>query len=163
MGGSIPSIAIVLFIGTAILLAAAIGVLAYMLVQHRRRLRAFMNGRDGSNLEEALLMLTDKVAMIEETLKAHKEGLEYIDERVKRSIRGYSLVRYDAYDNAGGEQSFASGLLDEHGDGYVLSVITNRSHVGVYAKKIIDGKPETNLTTEEKQALIEAKEAVHYE
>jgi hypothetical protein len=117
-----------------------------------------MNGKDGANLEDTLLDLTQKVSGIEDTLEAHKEGLEYIDSRVKRSIRGYSLVRYNAYDNAGGEQSFASGLLDEFGDGYVLSVITNRNHVGVYAKKIIAGKPETSLTNEEADALTQAKQ-----
>jgi len=117
-----------------------------------------MNGKDGANLEETLSDLTDKVNGLEETLQAHKEGLEYIDARVKRSIRGYSLVRYNAYDDAGGEQSFASGLLDEHGDGYILSVITNRNHVGVYAKKVQDGKADLSLTQEEQQALTEAKQ-----
>lgn len=117
-----------------------------------------MNGNNGANLETTLAALTDNVANIEQTLEAHKEGLEYIDARVKRSIRGYSLVRYDAYDNAGGEQSFASGLLDEYGDGYILSVITNRNHVGVYAKKIAAGKAETSLTAEEQDALTQAKQ-----
>src|SRR6201999_4558855 len=114
-------------------------------MQLQKKLRVFMNGKDGSNLEETLSDLTNTVANIQETLEAHKEGLEYIDSRVKRSIRGYSLIKYDAYDNAGGEQSFASGLLDEHGDGFVLSVITNRNHVGVYAKKVANGKAETSL------------------
>lgn len=119
-----------------------------------------MNGKDGTTLENTLFQLTEKMAVLENTLEAHKEGLEFIDARVKRSIRGYSLVRYDAYDNAGGEQSFASGLLDEHADGYILSVITNRNHVGVYARKIANGEAETTLTNEEKQALIEAKESL---
>jgi hypothetical protein len=117
-----------------------------------------MNGKDGANLETTLFELTGKVSGLEETLQSHKEGLEYIDARVKRSIRGYSLVRYNAYDDAGGEQSFASGLLDEYGDGYILSVITNRNHVGVYAKKVAGGNAETALTTEEQEALTEAKQ-----
>lgn len=154
MGQSIPLLLIVL----TIVLAIAVGVLIFLVITLNKKLRTFMNGKEGANLEETLLDLTQKVSSIEDTLEAHKEGLEFIDGRVKRSIRGYSLVRYNAYDNAGGEQSFASGLIDEHGDGYVLSVITNRNHVGVYAKKIIAGKPETSLTNEEADALTQAKQ-----
>ncbi len=126
----------------------------------RQTLRSFMAGKDGASLESTLAWLTHKAAATDETLEAHKEGLEHIDARVKRSIRGYSLVRYDAYESAGGEQSFASGLLDEHGDGYILSVITHRNHVGVYAKKINRGIPEVSLTTEETTALSEAKKSL---
>jgi hypothetical protein len=154
MGQSIAPIAI----GIVIVLAIAVGVLIFLVVTLQKKLRIFMSGKDGANLEATLSDLTDKVAGVEQTLQAHKEGLEYIDARVKRSIRGYSLVRYNAYDDAGGEQSFASGLLDEHGDGYVLSVITNRNHVGVYAKKVSGGKPDTSLTSEEEDALNEAKQ-----
>jgi len=157
MGHSIPSIPFAILIGIVIVLAIAAGILTFLVLQLQKKLRIFMNGRDGANLENTLFDLTDKVKTIEQTLQSHKEGLEYIDARVKRSIRGYSLVRYNAYDDAGGEQSFASGLLDEHGDGYILSVITNRNHVGVYAKKVLEGKAETTLTTEEQDALTEAK------
>ncbi len=157
MGQSIPLIPLALII----ILAIAVGVLTFLVVQLQRKLRIFMNGKDGSDLESTLIDLTQKVFNIEDTLQAHKEGLEYIDSRVKRSIRGYSLIRYNAYDNAGGEQSFASGLLDEYGDGYILSVITNRSHVGVYSKKIIAGQPETSLTNEEAEALTQAKQPLN--
>jgi len=39
-------------------------------------------------------------------------------------------------------------------------VITNRNHVGVYAKRVIAGTPESSLTEEEKVALTQAKEAI---
>lgn len=157
MGASIPSISFAIIIGILVVFAVALGVLVFLMRQLQKKLRIFMHGKDGADLEATIFKLTEKVAGLEETLKAHKEGLEFIDARVKRSIRGYSLVRYNAYDDAGGEQSFASGLLDEHADGYILSVITNRNHVGVYARKVVNGTPETTLTAEEKQALIEAK------
>jgi hypothetical protein len=156
MGGSISSISIAIMS----VLAVAIASLGYWVMQLQKKLRIFMNGKDGADLEATLFKLTDKVAGLEETLKAHKEGLEFIDARVKRSIRGYSLVRYNAYDDAGGEQSFASGLLDENSDGYILSVITNRNHVGVYARKVVNGDAESTLTAEERSALIEAKQSL---
>lgn len=156
MLGSIPlSISIAL----AILLIAVLGFfVAHMRL--RAKLRTFMTGKDGSSLEATLAWLTHKAAQVDGTLEAHKDALELIDGRVKRSIRGYSLVRYNAYESAGGEQSFASGLLDEHGDGYILSVITNRNHVGVYAKKINRGTPEVSLTDQETDALKAAQKSL---
>lgn len=156
MLGSIPFPLLII----VILLGIALIIVSVALIRLRRLLRTFMSGKDGSSLEATLSWLTHKIAAIDTTLEAHKEGLEMIDARVKRSIRGYSLLRYDAYESSGGAQSFASGLIDEHEDGYILSVITNRSHTGVYAKRVNRGIPEVSLTKEETQALQDAKKAL---
>ena len=115
-----------------------------------------MSGKNGSDLEETLTLLVNRTTANEKTLESHKQGLEYVDARVKKSLRGYSLVRYNAYSDGGGEQSFASGLIDERGDGYILSVITNRNHVGLYAKKVVGGTAQQSLTREETDALASA-------
>ena len=135
-------------------------VLVIFSLRLHKRLRVFMTGKDGTSLESILAWLTKKNAEIDDTLLAHKEALEVIDSRVKKSVRGYSLVRYDAYDNAGGNQSFASGIIDESGDGFILSVITNRNHVGVYAKPISRGNALSSLTEEENLALETSKKSL---
>lgn len=119
-----------------------------------------MKGKDGASLESILAWLTKKNAEVDDTLVAHKEALEMIDSRVKKSVRGYSLIRYDAYDDSGGNQSFASGIIDESGDGFVLSVITNRNHVGVYAKPVSRGVSLSALTPEESSALEASKKSL---
>jgi hypothetical protein len=139
-----------------IALAITLGVTLVLLIRLQKKLQIFMSGKNGANLEETLTLLTERTIANEKTLESHKEGLEYIDARVKKSLRGYSLVRYNAYSDGGGEQSFASGLLDERGDGYILSVITNRNHVGLYAKKVVGGTCQQSLTREETEALTTA-------
>lgn len=119
-----------------------------------------MKGKDGASLEAVLAWLTQKNAQVDETLKAHKSALEVIDARIKKSVRGYSLIRYDAYEESGGNQSFASGLIDEGGDGFILSVITNRNHVGIYAKPVSRGTALSSLTPEEHNALESAKKSI---
>jgi hypothetical protein len=135
-------------------------VLIAVSVYLHKRLKTFMKGKDGASLEAVLSWLTQKNAQIEETLHAHKQALEMIDSRVKKSVRGYSLVRYDAYEDTGGNQSFASGIIDEGGDGFILSVITNRNHVGVYAKPVNRGTPAASLTPEESLALETSKKSL---
>lgn len=149
MGLSIPPILSVVLV----LLFVCIIILSLILWKQEKKLRQFMAGKDAKSLETTLAWLTEKTARTDEVLNAHKEALEFIDKRVKKSLRGYSLVRYNAYEQGGNDQSFASGLLDEGGNGYVLSVITNRNHVGVYAKPIKNFSSDITLTDEEKLAV----------
>ena len=120
-----------------------------------------MAGKNGYSLETTLEWLVKKNTETDNTLQAHKEALEIIDSRIKKSIRGYSLVRYDAYEDNGGNQSFASALIDESGDGYILSVITNRNHSAIYAKPVTRGNPLPTLTPEEMSALEISKKSLN--
>ncbi len=139
-----------------VVLAIIVTAVLVLLYRLKKKLKIFMSGKNGADLEDTLTLLSERTAANERTLVAHKEGLEFIDARVKKSLRGYSLVRYNAYTDGGGDQSFASGLLDERGDGYILSVITNRNHVGLYAKKVVGGTAQQSLTREESEALASA-------
>jgi hypothetical protein len=156
MAVSITSI----LIGALSALAIVVLVLLVLVSKQRKRVNSLLFGKNGISLEESITNLIAKVENMDKTIGSHKDALNFIDTRVKKSIRGYSLVKYNAYSDNGGEQSFASGLLDESKNGYVLSVIVNRNHVGVYAKNIIKGNPETPLTEEENQALEEAKKSL---
>ncbi|HSE56997.1 MAG TPA: DUF4446 family protein [Candidatus Paceibacterota bacterium] len=146
-----------LFIIAGVLAVATV----WLTVSHfrlRRKLTAFMQGNNAASLEESLKHITDRNVIVEKTLSAHKEALEHLNGRLAKSVRGLSLVRYNAFPDTGGLQSFASGLLDEHGNGFILSVVTSRSHVGIYAKPVTAYKPAVELADEEARALSEAKE-----
>ena len=73
------------------LVLLSIIVLIILIVQMHSRLSKFVKGKDGSSLEATLEWLTQKVSNIDDTLATHKQGLEYIDRRVKRSIRSRYL------------------------------------------------------------------------
>lgn len=145
---------------TLLLLSLSTIALIVICLNLHKRLKSFMKGKDGASLESVLAWLTQKNAQVEDTLEAHKEALELIDSRVKKSVRGYSLIRYDAYEDSGGNQSFATGIIDEQGDGFILSVITNRNHVGVYAKPVNRGIAASSLTPEETLALETSKKSL---
>ena len=155
----VQSIPLWLSITIAVLAICTLALIGITVVLHKR-LKTFMTGKDAASLESVLAWLTKKNAEVDDTLQAHKIALEVIDARVKKSVRGYSLVRYDAYEDTGGNQSFASGLLDESGDGFILSVITNRNHVGIYAKPVSRGTALSSLTKEEMLALETSKKSL---
>jgi hypothetical protein len=117
------------------------------------RLSALARNADGVSLEEAIaahMMTVDAAVHRTEKLQTAVERLE---DRVPACLQRVGVVRYDAFEDVGGEQSFAVALLDAKGDGVVLSSIYTRQDVRIYAKSILDGRPSHVLSEEERQAL----------
>ena len=85
-------------------------------------------------------------------------------DRADRGPRGGSatafqrvgLVRYNPFEETGGNQSFALALLDADGDGWVLSSLHARSGTRVYAKAITRGRSDAGLSDEETAAIRQA-------
>jgi hypothetical protein len=68
---------------------------------------------------------------------------------VDESLRRVAVTRYDAFDGMGGEQSWSVALLDENGDGVVLTSLAARSDTRTYVKAMDRGVPERPLSPEE--------------
>src|SRR6266700_2308427 len=67
-----------------------------------------------------------------------------------------SLVRYDAYEGAGGHQSASIALLDAGRTGVVVSAIQGRDYARIYVKELDRGRPSVALSPEEEQAVERA-------
>lgn len=66
------------------------------------------------------------------------------------------LVRYDAFEDVGGRLSFSCAMLDDHGDGVVVTSINGRRDTRVYAKPVTAGRSPYSLSTEEEEAIAKA-------
>jgi hypothetical protein len=64
-----------------------------------------------------------------------------------------AIVRYDAFDDVGGELSFSAALLDEHDDGLVITAINGRAEGRTYAKLVSGGTTTAMLSDEERAAI----------
>ena len=73
------------------------------------------------------------------------------------ALRHVSVVRYDAFPDVGGHQSWSVALLDDAGDGVVLTSIHGRSDARSYAKTVAAWSSEQPLSPEEEQALSHAR------
>ena len=67
------------------------------------------------------------------------------------------LVRFNPFPDTGGNQSFALALLDESDDGFVVSSLHSRTGTRIYAKAVVGGKADTSLSTEENEAIDQAR------
>ena len=69
------------------------------------------------------------------------------------ALRHVAVVRYDAFPDMGGRLSFSCALLDDAGDGLILTSINGRSETRTYAKGVKGGRSEHSLSPEETQAI----------
>ncbi len=91
------------------------------------------------NLREAVEILTDQ-------LDDQKRHLD-------RALTNRAIIRYDAFRDAGGEQSASFALLDQYRSGVVFSAIAARDFARIYVKHITDGVADRDLSPEEAQAM----------
>jgi hypothetical protein len=79
-----------------------------------------------------------------------------LGEHLTGAVQHVSLLRYDAFEDVGGRLSFSCALLDERGDGVVVTSINGRQDTRVYAKPVVGGTSDHNLSEEEVEAIREA-------
>ncbi|MCA9376102.1 MAG: DUF4446 family protein [Candidatus Doudnabacteria bacterium] len=85
---------------------------------------------------------------------------ESMNARVASALSRISVLRFNPFNDAGGNQSFTCALLDEYGSGLVISSLHHRSSNRMYAKPIVNGQSEFPLSQEEQQAIQEAMMSV---
>ena len=73
------------------------------------------------------------------------------------AIRHLGVVRYDAFGDVGGRLSWSLALLDDRGDGVVLTAIHGRSEARSYAKSIAGWSCDQPMSPEEQDAVASAK------
>jgi hypothetical protein len=74
-----------------------------------------------------------------------------------KALRDVAIVRYDALNEMSGQLSFSLALLNAVGDGVVLSSINGRAETRTYAKPVVAGRGEQELSPEEAQAVHSAR------
>lgn len=120
------------------------------------RLTGITRGEDGQSLEDVLGAHLEKVhdlAREVDRLTARTGALETAG---LRAFSRVGLVRYNPFEETGGNQSFALALLDAEGNGWVLSSLHARSGTRVYAKAIRGGRSDAALSEEETAAIRQA-------
>lgn len=92
-----------------------------------------------------------------ERLDALEADVAAVRSDLAQALRHVAVVRYDAFGDMGGRMSFSAAVVDDTGDGMVISSIHARGESRTYAKGIVGGDSEIVLTPEERQALDAAR------
>lgn len=165
MDGIDSTAGIVAVVGAAL---GATGLLVAVATALRmRRLRSEQRAVLGDQGEEDLVSyavstearveeLRGAIAEIEGALSSRLEAAE---RRLDGAVSRAAVVRYDAFNESTGRQSSSVALLDDRGDGIVISAILQREQARVYAKPVRGGTSELQLSPEEREAMRVAGES----
>ena len=149
-------------LGVAIAASAAAALtLALALVLWRRlsAIRATQLVVLGSDRRDLLDFAVSLQGRIDDLYRAVDEvaaGLSRVDRRVDGSLTNTAVVRYDAYEGTGGQQSASLALLDATRTGSVVTAIQGRDYARIYVKDLDRGRSSVALSPEELEAVERA-------
>ncbi|MDY6795649.1 MAG: DUF4446 family protein [Actinomycetota bacterium] len=142
-----------------LLLVAAVFVLFRQLSLLRRNINILKRGADGSTLLDKVSGHTVQIEELYRKLDEQAAQKDYLTEVLAGSLQRVAVVRYDAFEDMGGKLSFSIAMMDENGDGVVITSIYARDENRSYAKAIRAGSSTHVLSREEEEAVHRALHA----
>ena len=98
-------------------------------------------------------MLSFPTDRIGDEVMAQAGRLRLIEGDARHMVQRVGIVRFNPFEETGGNQSFALALTDANGDGLVISSLHARAGTRLYAKSVVAGKSDAALSAEEDEAL----------
>lgn len=145
----------VLIIITLILLGAVAYTLREVILL-KNRYGQFLNGAEAKTIERLLKTYAHDVAQVDHKLEQLAAFSAKLHQTTGQALTRQGFVRFNPFNDTGGDQSFCLAAIDAHGNGFVLSSIHARTGTRMYAKEIIKGESPHHLSDEESVALKKA-------
>ena len=142
--------------GAGAVLAFAFAFFAWRELRRVRAAQSVLLGGDKGDLVDFAVSLQGRIDDLHRAVDELAAALSRVDQRVDLSLARTGLVRYDAYKDAGGQQSASVALLDSSRSGVILSAIQGRDYARVYVKELERGRAAVALSPEEQQAVERA-------
>jgi hypothetical protein len=140
--------------------AAAVALLFalafWLQVRRMRSAQLVLLGGGKADLIDFAVSLQGRIDDLHRAVDELAAALSRVDQRIDLSMAKTGLVRYDAYKDAGGQQSASFALLDSGRTGIVLSAIQGRDYARIYLKELERGRASVALSPEELEAVERA-------
>ena len=121
-----------------------------------RSAQSVLLGKGTADLLEFTVSLQARIDDVHRAVDEVAAGLSRVDRRVDGSVTNTAVVRYDAYEGTGGQQSASVALLDATRTGTVLTAIQGRDYARIYVKDLDRGRSSVALSPEEQEAVDRA-------
>ncbi len=143
----------------AVPLACGVAVLLIYVIYLHFKIARFTKGKTGSSLEDIIITCIDAVKEIEKRNEMISTHAVSLDTRVSHALRNAHMLRYKAFEQHGSNQSFSVALVNEKGNGVVISTLHSHDRVSTFAKPVEKYESTYELTDEEKEVLKQSKES----
>ena len=151
-----------LSLAVIVLALAILGLAAWLLVLQRSesrlrsRLRRILSDNGSTGLDEVLAGQATRIEQLSTRVDALTALQRELETSTGRSLQKVGVVRFNPFQDSGGDQSFAIALLDQGGTGVVVSSLHGRAETRIFAKQVTNGRSTHSLSDEEQQAIREA-------
>lgn len=133
-----------------------LSALSFLLFRVKSGWRKISQGKN-QNLAQVLETILNRQDVTNKNIAKIVQEVGQLGTLTKLSFQKSSLVRYNPFEDTGGDQSFVIALLNGNNSGIVVSSLHSRTGTRVYAKQIVSGKPSSHqLSKEEREAVEKA-------
>ena len=119
-----------------------------------RPLKVF--GHSSTEPERTIPAIAKEVESNRLRIEGLTRNYEDLRDRMRYFFQFRGLVRYDAFEDIGGQQSYSLCILDGNKNGVVLTYLTGRNSTRSYTVNVKGGVPSRKLSDEEARAMDEA-------
>jgi hypothetical protein len=150
------SLAVAVLAGVLLLTLLVLVVFALRLKKVRREYVLLRGDGDERDVVAAVARAMRRVDAIDKRVDGVVSSLQEQAATGRYALQRFGLVRYDAFEEMGGRLSFSAAILDDHGDGLLVSSINGRTETRTYAKAVKQLTSDHNLSEEEREAIAAA-------
>jgi len=122
----------------------------------KEKLKSLLGGSDAIRLEEANIRSHELIAELKDGQRHHEEQIEAVKRQLAAMKAKTALIRYNALQEGGHDLSFSLAIVDQNGNGLVLTNIRTRHDSHLYAKPLENGRSGYALSPEEQEAINQA-------
>ena len=150
------SLAVAAAAGAVAVLALLAAFLLWRRLSRVQAAQAAVLGGGGADLLEFVVSLQTRVDDLHRAVDEVAAALSRVDRRVDGAVTNTAVVRYDAYEGTGGQQSASVAMLDATRTGTVVTAIQGRDYARIYVKDLDRGRSPVALSPEEQEAVERA-------
>jgi len=150
------SLAVAVAACAAAAISLALGGLLWRRLARIERAQAVVLGSGSRDLLDFAVALQARIDDLHRAVDEVAAGLSRVDRRVDGAVTNTAVVRYDAYEGTGGQQSASVALLDATRTGTVVTAIQGRDYARIYVKDVDRGRSSVALSPEEQEAVERA-------
>lgn len=142
--------------GITVVLLVLLILLIVLLVKYskiKKRYDKFMKGKNAVSLEDDIRGVFEDMKLLRTNAERNKKDIRILFKNMEKTFQKLGIVKYDAFNQMGGQLSFSLALLDENNDGFLINSVHSSEGCYSYTKEIKGGTSPISLGAEEEQAL----------
>ena len=131
-------------IGYILIGMAAMIVLSFLLIiilmikvsKWKKKYSIFMQGKDAKSLEQDIIGLYEDNKFVKIAIEKNKNNIRELFKKHELSFQKFGIVKYDAFQQMGGQLSFSLVLLNENDNGFIINSVHSTEGCYSYSKEI---------------------------